>query len=245
MRFVLLGLLLLLALGCAAPPNALLPTRTPRARHFAVGAAAERALVLGPYERSRNRYTIEPDHIDHHVAQARLRGWLAYGVTDRVALAATLTVPLFMMSGQLAVQWNPIRTRYFDLAGTLRGGVELCFTGSDLALWAGQGGHFCDHHVHSRVLWHTAAIAQLGFNPIDRLIVQLQGGAYSQHGKDAPPRVGPWLGGHVYFMISDQVALGPDLAVLPGWFEDGRALVQPSLSLVVWPGRGQNPYRPR
>lgn len=242
MRLWLL-LFVCLAFGCASPPGGLLPTRTPAAKSVAVGVSLERSLEINrdgqPKSVAAGVYRGD-DSGDPLILPARPRGWVAYSVDDRAALSATVS-PIGV---QAAVQMNPIRTRHLDLSGTLRAGYETLYAYS---LPGGISAYA-----------HTAAIVQLGLNPIERwLTFQLQGGVWTQHLRhersrtddergivhDGAHHVGPWLGGNVYVIASDTVAVGMEVIVLPGWFDFDKPLVQPSLSLILWPMRNSNPYR--
>lgn len=231
-----------LLVACVAPPGVLATTRTPRAGGFAGGAAAEYAVPVGQSEEVRIGARREAAAVERGIFVVRPRGWVSYGLTDRLSASVAVPVPVLAVSAQLGVQWNPIRTRYFDVAVHGRVGVEHCLDRGRFYEYGNPSG-VCgtpegrsDHYYA-----YTSAVALLGVNPFSWLTIQAQGGVWSRHGFDH--RAGPWIGGNAYVLLGDQIAIGPDVAVLPGWFADGRALVQPSASLLFWSSRAVNPYR--
>ncbi len=161
-----------------------------------------------------------------------------FALTDTLALSFATVVPPLAASLQAGMQWSPLRSRYFDGALLLRAGSEMCV--EPIGLF--REGSYCKSELAPGDLYaQGSAVALLGFNPATWLTVQAQVGTWGRRG--SAWRGGAWLGGNVLFLVSRHVAVGPDLVVLPGWFEDGRSLVQPSLSFVFWPQHDSNPYR--
>lgn len=219
--------------GCIAPASVLAPTRVARAHTLGVGVGLE---FLGVP--STTTSAVEIPRPKGVFWLPRPQGWLSYSLTDSFAVSISTTVPPSIFSAQVGLQWNPVRTRYLDLSGLVRGGLESCTEFGGLFDDTG----FCQNgHGPGRPWYaHSSAVVLLGFNPSSWLTLQGQGGVWVQRGHEW--RTGPWLGGNALFVLSDQVAIGPDVAVLPGWL-DGRLLVQPSVAFVFWPQKHSNPYR--
>ena len=214
-----------------SPPGVIGPTRVPKAGTFGVGASAEAVFVSGRSNLASQPYSLNP------VWWPKVHGWASYSLTNRFAVSVVARLPIFPAGAYAGAHWVPLQTRYVDLALQTRVGLAACF---DLRGWGEAD--FCSRgYGPAREFYGTgSSVALMGINPARWLTLQVQGGGWMQRGFDW--RAGPWVGGAIHVMPTAEVGIGVDLMVLPRWFPDGRALVQPALSLVFWPKRGSNPY---
>lgn len=229
--------------GCMSPPGVFTPTRTPPPGKVVAGGSLERSEPVGAGRPivlpGWNPGEVPP--LERAYFQARGRGWAMVGVTER--LAATMVVAWPVPYPTVGGQWNFLRSRYLDLAVTARAGYDACFDVGSLPYSSTRS--FCESGAgvgeYLGAYAHGSAVALVGVNPWWWLTVQAQVGGWGRY--DVRGHAGPWLGGNAQLYVNDSVALVADVAVLPGWFLDGRALLQPSLGFAFWPTPGTNPYR--
>ncbi len=178
----------------------------------------------------------EPAESDVESAGREVARWLPrtrpsvhYAFTDRVAVGVQGNV---LFSLQALATWNALRSRWLDASLRIGSGYEQC-----LVVTA----RYCQQDTLADFVFHAETLASLGLNPTPRITVQLTAGPILQRGADT--RIVLWSELNSYFFVTREVGLGPSVLVLPRWLPDGRWVVAPALSLVVYPKRG-NPYLP-
>lgn len=216
-------------MGCGSPGGVNQPTRTPRAHRFVIGVAVEEPIASGTRPAQPERGRIETAARDVARWVPRTRTSVHYAFTDRVAVGLQGNV---VFSLQALGSWNVLRSRWLD--ATLRAGTgyEQC---------AILTSRLCQQDTLANFVFHAEALGSLGFNPTPRVTVQLTAGPILQRGGDT--RALLWSELDAYVFVSRDVGLGPTVLVLPRWLPDGRWVVAPAVSLVVYPGHG-NPYLP-
>ena len=227
-----------LALGvqaCGSPGATNQPTRTPTAGHVSIAVAQELPLLVGKASRGsaaarsteEEQSTVERTARDVGAFIPRTRPSVHYAFTDRLAAGLQGNVAFSL---QALGTWNPVRTRWVDASVRIGVGYEQC---------AIVTSRWCQQDALADFVFHAEALGSLGFNPSERVTVQLTAGPILQRGADT--RVLAWTQLDAYVFITRQVGLGPSVLVLPRWQPDGRWIVAPALSVLVYPGDA-NPY---